>query len=179
LYQEQDASELNSMNIASINDSEIYGHSGHAPSKHKLISPPVSILEYPPLAYFVNGILTGFNFICDCPLYSLKITSYELLENILLNVSQYIANISHIVSKSKLCSVYNNRKDGTTLDSHYISIFRDTILPFLIHSFENIFDSKISDTASPHKSTDNIQWTIQDKANMDLLERCKNILLNH
>ena len=125
---------------------------------------PSDLLAFPPLAYLLNALLSGFNMIRECPILRIRESILHSLVTVLEDSCKYLAKLSdEIRSKGAKYLSGNNigtdskdaKKDANAsnsknikakqdssdmkLDLLYAQIFVSAFLPHVLSCFEHIF----------------------------------------
>lgn len=107
------------------------------------IAAPNILLEFPPLAFVLNSILSGLNFLRECPLLTINSRLYNLLHNVILQLVDFIVENKKELSQKSLkysdSSKSSNGKKKIALDNMYAELFCQELLPHILMCFDSIY----------------------------------------
>ena len=113
---------------------------------------PTAVMAYPPLAYFLNSILSGLNFLRECPMLSAKEALLSELVAVLLDSCVFFVELSsdiRVRGAKYLPQEATGRavatgveKAGTVLsmDAQYASVLAQELIPHILVCFEHIYN---------------------------------------
>jgi hypothetical protein len=108
---------------------------------------PPAVMAYPPLAYLLNSILTGLNFLRECPLLSAVDVLLSDLVDVLLDACVYFVGLSSDIRTrgAKYIPVLGAKRglessvSVLSMDKQYASMLAQEVLPHALSCFDHIF----------------------------------------
>jgi hypothetical protein len=110
---------------------------------------PPAVMAYPPLAYFLNSILSGLNFLRECPMLSAKDALLAGLIAVLLDSCSFFVGLSSDIGARGMKylphggqargSSGNEKSANLSMDKQYASMLAQELLPHVLVCFEHIF----------------------------------------
>lgn len=123
------------------NDNDNDKTAGHISAGHLS-----GLMAYPPLAYLMNALLTGLNFLRDCPLLVLKDSTLSLLRTICHELCNFIVlHSDHIREKGKRFVL-----DTKSLNSTLTVSGKSASTVVYEENMDKVFASKVVDNIIPH-----------------------------
>lgn len=113
---------------------------------------PTAVMAYPPLAYFLNSILSGLNFLRECPMLSAKEALLSELVAVLLDSCVFFVELSsdirvrgakYLPQEAAGRAVATGiEKAGAVLsmDVQYASVLAQELIPHILVCFEHIYN---------------------------------------
>ena len=113
---------------------------------------PAAVMAYPPLAYFLNSILSGLNFLRECPMLSAKEAILAELVGVLLDSCVFFVELSSDISvrgakylpqeSTGRAGAVGAEKAGAVLsmDAQYASVLAQELIPHILVCFEHIYN---------------------------------------
>lgn len=113
---------------------------------------PTAVMAYPPLAYFLNSILSGLNFLRECPMLSAKEALLSELVAVLLDSCVFFVELSsdiRVRGAKYLPQEATGRAVATgiekagavlSMDAQYASVLAQELIPHILVCFEHIYN---------------------------------------
>jgi hypothetical protein len=113
---------------------------------------PAAVMAYPPLAYFLNSILSGLNFLRECPMLSAKEALLAELVGVLLDSCVFFVELSSDISvrgakylpqeAAGRGAATGTEKASTALsmDAQYAAVLAQELIPHILVCFEHIYN---------------------------------------
>jgi hypothetical protein len=118
-------------------------------------------MAYPPLAYFLNSILNGLNFLRECPMLSAKDALLRELIGVLLDSCSFFVGLSSDISVRGAKYLPQGAGRGTadksgvpTMDKQYAVMLAQELVPHVLICFEHIFVCKAPSVKGEKESTE-------------------------
>lgn len=120
---------------------------------------PTAVMAYPPLAYFLNSILSGLNFLRECPMLSAKEALLSELVAVLLDSCVFFVELSsdiRVRGAKYLPQEATGRAVATgvekagailSMDAQYASVLAQELIPHILVCFEHIYNCQPPPTA--------------------------------
>ena len=109
---------------------------------------PTAIMTYPPIAYLMNALLCGLNFLRECPIVSAKEEIFSELRTILIGFIEYFASLAREIrskgSKYLSSSAAGKVSDEDSLDKQYARALLRDFLPHVLSCFDHIYSPSTS-----------------------------------
>lgn len=153
---------------------------GSSPALSKRINDdvpaPANIMAYPPLAYFLNSILNGLNFLRECPMLSAKDALLGELVAVLIDSCSFFVGLSSDISvrgakylpqgggapnKNSKTGMGNGNSNGNgigsdkeksnivlSMDKQYAIILAQELIPHVLLCFEHVFMDQLPQQTS-------------------------------
>ena len=165
---------------------------------------PSAVMAYPPLAYFLNSILNGLNFLRECPMLSAKDALLGELIAVLIDSSSFFVGLSSDVcargakylpqggvqnkNKRRGSEIVNESGNGNlhgeqeknisslSMDKQYAIMLAEELLPHVLLCFEHIFVCQPPNTIT-QSSTKSISVKNTQSAETGSKGRGKNVTL--
>ena len=129
---------------------------------------PISLLAFPPLAYMLNSLLSGFNLIRECPIIRLRDEILDKMATVLQECCVYIIQHSDGIS-TRGARYLKSDNEGEKMNKMYSDHILMVLLPHILTCFEHIFPSTSTTTTAP---------TVTSDGNKDKKSSKKKIKLN-
>ena len=121
---------------------------------------PAAAMTYPPLAYLLNALLTGLNFLRECPLLSAKEALHSELASVMRDCCSFLVGIAgdlrmrgnKYLPQSNVAAVKNKGKgaDDTSstaspatsslpMDKQYALVYVQEVIPHVLVCFEHVY----------------------------------------
>jgi hypothetical protein len=111
-----------------------------ADSSAAQLAPPAIIMNFPPLAHFINGILEGLNLVRDCPLVEL---SGKVIEALIAQLDVIVQTIERESKRIKdLGSKYTKVKHFSSIekiDEILLTVLLNEVYPHILSCYSVIF----------------------------------------
>ena len=114
---------------------------------------PVSLLAFPPLAYMLNSLLSGFNLIRECPIIRLRDEILDKMAKVLQECCVYIIQHSEGIS-TRGARYLKSDNDGEKMNKMYSDHILLVLLPHILTCFEHIFPSMSTTTTASTVTSD-------------------------
>ena len=135
---------------------------------------PAAAMTYPPLAYLLNALLTGLNFLRECPLLSAKEALHGELASVMRDCCSFLVGIagdlrmrgskylpqSNIAVKNKgkgasddTMSAAAAATSSLPMDKQYALVYVQEVIPHVLVCFEHVYtiDPTATTTAAPSR----------------------------
>ena len=117
------------------------------------VAAPSSLLAFPPLAFILNSLLTGFNLIRECPITRLRGEILDKLTAIVDECCVYIIQHSEGIG-TRGAKYLKTDSEGEKMNEMYSNHILKVLIPHVLSCFEHIFPSPTrTATADAKKSS--------------------------
>jgi hypothetical protein len=118
---------------------------GNKGNKNDEIPYPVSLMSYPPLAFLLNSILIGFNFVRECPINNIRDIVLSELSKYLIEAVDCFIKLSNDINKRGMKYLSNKSNDAQiqsiSMDILYSNSFMFDIIPHILCCYDQIYPS--------------------------------------
>jgi hypothetical protein len=125
-------------------DAGVPAEGGQSAAEMKCSTAPVILMDFPPLAHFLNAILAAMNYIRDCPIWSIRDDVLDVLLSTLRSVCRLFEEHRSTISDkgSKYTKVQFPSKTGK-MDEIIASAFVNNLCPHVLLAFTTLFPERI------------------------------------
>lgn len=149
-------------------------------------APPVALLAFPPLAYLLNTLLSGLNFLKDTPLVAVQDKILSHLEVILKDACHFLVSVSDDV-RTKGKKYFSSSPDliraaGTLqpgcMDRVYATVINDELIMHALRCFQMIYFGDVEGEKTKRKKDAKDSPIVLEEKLQEIAENCASTLLS-